>query len=131
MIVLPFPPASLSGHADGNRWAKSAVTKKWRQTAFWATKAANLPALTGDGDILLKIRFIPRDNRGDRVNFASRMKPLIDGIADALGVNDKRFLPSYEFYPPNAPGEVQVIVGPAAAPHGFPYQHRTLAEIEQ
>lgn len=32
-------------------------------------------------------------------------------IADALGVNDKRFLPAYEFYPPEKPGRVEVCVG--------------------
>ena len=63
------------------------------------------------GDIRINFRFVPPDNRGDRVNFPNRLKPLIDGIADALDVNDKRFLPSYEFAEPEKPGRVEVEIG--------------------
>ena len=34
----------------------------------------------------------------------------LDGIADALKVNDSRFLPSYEFCEPEAPGRVEVVL---------------------
>lgn len=34
-------------------------------------------------------------------------------IAEALGVNDARFLPSYEFAEPAKPGRVLVTVGAA------------------
>jgi len=64
-----------------------------------AAKAANI-ALPGDGDIHLTIRFYPPDNRSDRVNFPNRLKPYFDGLADAWGVNDRRFLPEYKFYAP-------------------------------
>ena len=36
--------------------------------------------------------FIPPDKRSyDRDNLVARMKSGIDGLADALGINDKRF----------------------------------------
>lgn len=96
-IELPWPPASLSGHAKGNhQWRKVADTKKCRAWAHNATLAAK-PAVPADGDITLTIRFEPPNRRGDRVNYPNRIKPYIDGIADALGVNDSRFLPSYQF----------------------------------
>ena len=82
MIELPFPPASLSGHAKGHWRAKSAVTKKHRQWARDATRAARLD-VPDEGDIVIHVSFIPPDNRGDRVNFSNRMKPYFDGIADA------------------------------------------------
>lgn len=109
-IILPWPPSSLSGHAGGHWTAKSKPTAKHRAWAFAATKAARL-TVPADGDIRLHIRFVPPDRRGDRTNFANRCKPLIDGIADALGVNDARFLPSYEFAEPKAPGCVEVTFG--------------------
>lgn len=109
MIVLPFPPSSLSGHANGHWRSKSGPTAKHR---LWARLAAmaSAPAVPETGDIRIHIRFIPPDRRGDRTNFANRMKPYFDGIADALHVNDARFLPSYEFCAPEKPGRVEVIV---------------------
>ena len=111
MIVLPFPPSSLSGHAKGNSYyGKSAVTKEWRQKAHDAAWDANI-AVPEDGDVRLHIRFIPSNRRGDRVNFWNRCKPIIDGVADALQINDSRFLPSMEFCEPEKPGRVEIEVG--------------------
>ena len=111
MISLPFPPSSLSGHAKGKHFfAKAKVTAQWREWARLAALEARATA-PGEGDIRIHVRFIPANRRGDRVNFPNRMKPIFDGIADALKVNDSRFLPSYEFCAPEAPGRVEVIVG--------------------
>ncbi len=109
-IVLPFPPSSLSGHNEGHWSGKSGTVQKHRKWAHFATLDEN-PIVPVVGDIPITISFYPPDNRGDRVNYPNRMKPYIDGIADALGVNDKRFLPSYEFYPPEKPGRVEVTIG--------------------
>jgi crossover junction endodeoxyribonuclease RusA len=108
MITLPFPPSSLSGHAKGKHfYAKARTTAQWRQWAYQAALAAKATAPDA-GDIRIHVRFIPSNRRGDRVNFPNRMKPVFDGIADALKVNDSRFLPSYEFCEPEAPGRVEV-----------------------
>jgi hypothetical protein len=109
-ITLPFPPASLSGHAKGHWRSKSGPTAKHREWARLATLSA-APSVPEAGDILVTMRFVPPDRRGDRTNFANRMKPYLDGIADALGVNDARFLPRYEFAEPEKPGRVDVSVG--------------------
>jgi len=112
VTVLPFPPASLSGHAKGNsHWGKSSVTKKWRQWACEATKAARVTA-PPSGDIRIHITFFPPNRRGDRVNFPNRCKPIYDGIADALGVNDSRFVPQFYFCDPvGEPGRLEVRIG--------------------
>lgn len=107
MIVLQFPPSSLSGHNKGHWRAKAAETKKHREWARLATLAA-APSIPASGDIRLHIHFIPPDRRGDRTNFANRLKPALDGIAEALGVNDSRFLPHYTFGEPEKPGRVVV-----------------------
>ncbi len=99
MIELPWPPSTLSGHAKGNWHGKSAVTKKHREWAKNATLAANI-SVPADGDIRVGVTFYPPDRRGDRVNFPVRMKAYFDGIADALKVNDSRFLPTYHFAEP-------------------------------
>lgn len=110
MIVLPFPPASLSGHNKGHWRGKSPIVAKLRQAAHDATWDAN-PKVPEDGDILLHVHFVPPDRRGDRVNYWNRCKPLFDGIADALQVNDSRFLPSMSFGVPEKPGRVEVRLG--------------------
>ncbi len=110
MIVLPFPPASLSGHNNGHHYVKAPIIAKHRAWARQATLAAK-PTVPADGDIPLHIHFVPPDRRGDRTNYWNRCKPYIDGIAEALGVNDKRFLPSKSFADPEKPGRVEVRLG--------------------
>lgn len=116
MITLPFPPASLSGHGNGSWYDKRHIIKKHRDWACVATKAA-MPVLPAEWDIPIHFRFVPPDRRSDRTNYPNRLKPYIDGIADALGINDRRFLPSYEFCEPEKPGRIEVFI---------PYSH-TLA----
>jgi len=115
VIVLPFPPASLSGHATGGHWAiKAKIVATHRAWAFHATRAAKVKAADA-GDIPILMRFYAPHNRGDRTNYTNRMKPYLDGIAEALGVNDRRFLPSYEFMPNEKPGRVEVVIYPQNA----------------
>ena len=109
MIALPFPPASLSGHNTGHWRGKADIVKSHREDA--AEKAGGLSVMD-EGDIHVHVTFFPPDRRGDRVNYPNRMKPYFDGIADALGVNDSRFVPHYYFVdPPHKPGRVEVRIG--------------------
>lgn len=100
MIILPFPPSSLSGHNNGNWRDKASIVAKHRDWACNATRAAH-KGIQYVGDIPVTVRFFPPTNRGDRINFPNRMKPYFDGIADALKVNDSRFLPNFEFCSPD------------------------------
>lgn len=93
VIDLPFPPSELSGHAKGSWYAKGKITKEWRAIAFAAASRAVPPILEESGDIFVRVTFTPPDDKSDRCNFYNRLKPILDGLADALGVNDKRFVP--------------------------------------
>jgi crossover junction endodeoxyribonuclease RusA len=110
MIELPWPPASLSGHSDKHFWRMRPIIKKHREWAKDATLAAR-PDVPASGDIRAIVAFYPPDRRGDRVNFPNRIKPYWDGIADALKVNDSRFLPSYLFGEPVKDGRVTFVLG--------------------
>ena len=114
MIELPFPPSSLSGHAKGNWRTSAPVVAKHREWARLATLAARESIVVpgGDGDIFVVVTFYPPDRRGDRVNYPVRMKAYFDGIAEALGVNDRRFWPSYIFAEP-VKGAGRVVVSVA------------------
>lgn len=112
MIELPFPSSKLSGHSKGTHWGTSRIVATHRSWAFHATRAAKLPKMPDDGDIAVEVHFYPPNNRGDRVNFPNRMKPYFDGVAEALGVNDSRFIPSLHYYAPEQPGRVILKVTP-------------------
>lgn len=113
VITLPFPPSILSGHNNGNWRGKSGTVRKYREWAKAATQEVfGIAGWDGDGkgDIPITVRFIPPDRRGDRMNYPNRMKPAIDGIADALKVNDKRFDPIFIYCEPEKPGRVEVFI---------------------
>lgn len=110
-VKLVWPPSTLSGHNSGAWYKKSKVVKKHRRWAYWATLEFGEINLPSTGDIAIRFRFVPPDRRGDRTNFANRLKPAIDGIAEALEINDKRFLPTYEYATPEYPGCVEVWIG--------------------
>jgi hypothetical protein len=57
----------------------------------------------------MTITFYPPDHRHrDDDNMVGSFKSYRDGIADALGVNDRRFRPRYVFADPEKPGRVEV-----------------------
>ena len=61
------------------------------------------------GPIRMTITFVPPDRRHrDDDNMIASLKSARDGIADALGVNDRRFRPNYVFAEPEKPGRVEV-----------------------
>lgn len=109
VIELPFPPAALSGHHDKHWRVLQPVKKKHREWARLATLAANV-VVPEAGDIRVIVTFYPPDRRGDRTNYPNRCKAYFDGIADALKVNDRRFLPSYQFAEPVKNARVTVSI---------------------
>lgn len=112
-ITLPFPPSLLSGHNTGHWRRKSGPIARWRRLAWASTLEAKVK-VPPEGDIEIHVRFVPPDRRGDRTNYSNRLKPVFDGIADALKVNDRRFLPSYEYADPEKPGRLEITIGPRA-----------------
>ena len=93
-IVLGWPPSDLSPNARLH-WAKLAKAKKsYRHKCNTVSKHqlkkykySELPE-----KLVLEMTFIPPDRRNyDRDNLVARMKSGIDGLADALRINDKRF----------------------------------------
>ena len=109
-VTTPFPSARLSGHNTGH-WSKKSneiATLRMLARREAASFALEIPP---DGDVFLRFDFYPPDNRGDRCNYYNRCKSIIDGIADGLGVNDKRFVPLVDrdsFHEIEKPGRVVV-----------------------
>jgi crossover junction endodeoxyribonuclease RusA len=119
LIVLPGPGARLNPNARVHWRARAPITKKARIDATLATYAALRcglrelrQALADDAPIALTITFYPPDaRRRDDDNMIASFKASRDGIAQALGVDDRRFQPHYVFAEPEAPGRVEVVLG--------------------
>lgn len=130
MISLAWPPAVLRGHAKGrSHWPRSNATASCRRAAHGATMAATLPAIPAEGDIALTVELTPPNNRGDRQNSEAACKAYLDGIADGLKVNDKRFSVTWVHKPAAKPGSVVVTIGgegatPALAPDDTTASHQ-------
>ena len=115
IIRLPFPnPSLFPNRKNGKHWTATKTIKA--EAREWAEKAAgNAPkTFYDDGkDIPLSIVFVAPDARHrDLDNCLAAAKPQIDGIADALGVNDKRFKPILlNYIQGDKPGAMLVAVG--------------------
>lgn len=91
-IVFPWPPKELSPNARVH-WAKrSKAARQYKTVCHLLTCKADLPPIDWDGKIHLWITFLPPDRRNrDDDNMIGSFKHGRDGMAAALGVNDKRF----------------------------------------
>ena len=93
-VVLGWPPSDLSPNARLH-WAKLARAKKHYRSACYSVSKEQLKKFKTDNipeRLVLEMTFIPPDKRNyDRDNLVARMKSGIDGLADALKINDKRF----------------------------------------
>lgn len=102
-IELPWPAKELSPNARVHPIALRRMQVAANDDAFWLTRAAmgairpGFVKIDHDGksDIILKQTAYPPDNRQrDRDNLDSSLKGQRDGIARALGVNDRFLRPT-------------------------------------
>lgn len=90
-IFLPWPNKVLSPNARVHWAVKSRAAKEARKAAHLCTLASKVK-VDWEGEIHLWVTFCPPDRRArDDDNLIAAFKSARDGIADALGVNDKRF----------------------------------------
>lgn len=90
LIVLPWPPKELSPNSRLH-WSKLAKAKStYREACHW--QAIEQGARKMSGKLHLSIEFVPPNRRGfDLDNLLARMKSGLDGLAGALGVDDRHW----------------------------------------
>lgn len=101
-VELPFPPAELSPNKRLHWRSKADAVKAYRHECYWPVLSEmRKHAMWNerwpyDGEIPISVTFFPPDNRRrDRDNMLASFKAGFDGIADALGVDDNRFIPTH------------------------------------
>lgn len=97
-LDLPWPDRRLSPNARGH-WAVTAKVKKdYRaRCAAIALKAGVGGLVAGQDALSVHLTFLPPDHRSrDWDNILASMKSGLDGLADALGVDDSRWRLSFE-----------------------------------
>jgi crossover junction endodeoxyribonuclease RusA len=89
---LPWPSKDLSPNARVHWSKKSKAAKAYRAACHILCRASGIKAPAGR--LLVALEFIPPDKRRrDLDNLLASTKNALDGIADALGVDDSRFVP--------------------------------------
>lgn len=94
-VTLPWPPKALNPNARPHWREKHKAAKAYRAQCFYLCKQAKLSLNGGhDGESKLQV-FIdfypPTAARRDDDNLVSAFKSGRDGVADALGIDDRFF----------------------------------------
>lgn len=94
-IELPWPPRGLSPNGSHRHWAVRAKAKKRYRNACWtAVRELGLAGIlpNGDSPLMVSLTFVPPNRRRRDVdNLIAAMKAGLDGVAEALELDDARF----------------------------------------
>lgn len=92
-LTLPWPPSCLTPNAKRrSHWrAYAPATKAYREVCGWAAKEGGWTR-RNDPALHLSITFLPPDNRKrDLDGMLGAFKAGLDGLSDALGVDDSQW----------------------------------------
>ena len=113
IIELPWPAREVwPNYRQSHHWSSFTKARKQQRadahkTVLWTTGSVAL-----DERIPLQVHFYPPDRRKrDDDGCVGAFKSARDGIADALGIDDRRFKPTYWFHEPVKGGKVVVEIG--------------------
>lgn len=111
-IVFPWPPADLSPNARVH-WAKLARAKKtYRMACFAQAHVQGIKPAQAER-VAVHLTFVPPDRRKrDLDNLIASMKAGIDGLADAMRLDDSKFRLTFELDHNAIGGMVRVTVTP-------------------
>lgn len=97
-VMLGWPPRKLNPNVRTHHYELGRLKKLYRHACYFtALQAAGVGKWTYAGDIRLHMVFVPPTrHQRDEDNLIASMKAGLDGLADALKVNDRRFRLSHE-----------------------------------
>lgn len=94
-IILPFPhPALNPNRANGKHWGATRKLKdEAKRTAYYLTKALKIGPLKGALFPLALTFVMDGYRKRDADNLLASAKSALDGVAEALEINDHSFEP--------------------------------------
>lgn len=113
-VVLPWPPKELSPNARMHYMALHRAKKAYRTACWLQARKAGMSAATlmGADEAEVHLIFYPPDRRNrDMDNMIASMKAGLDGLADALKVDDSAFHVTFDVSD-DIGGMVKVSVAP-------------------
>jgi crossover junction endodeoxyribonuclease RusA len=110
-VTLPWPDRLLHPNARPHWAAKAKAVKSARVKAGWAVTAETNGKSWADKKVGVTVTFCPPDQRRrDLDGMIASHKAAQDGIADALGVDDSKFVCAYMHGEPVKGGAVLVTI---------------------
>ena len=111
-VRLPWPVRAVWQNGSHGHWAPLArATKRQRRDAHLIALGARPPSYDPSERLSVALVGHPtRKGRVDAANLLAALKGAMDGLADALGVDDSRFDVSCTIADPVPGGEVVVTV---------------------
>ena len=109
-IALPWPEKHLSPNARCHWAVKASAVSSARKTSYLLVRSA-MRRRQGWDAVSLRFEFCPPSRRRyDMDNLIAQHKAAQDGIADALGIDDSKFIVSYRMGAPVKSGAVHVTI---------------------
>lgn len=110
MITLPFPPRTLHPNARPHWAALRKAAKAYRNDAFYAALAAGVGKIDAEEVSVFIVFHPPNRRKHDLDGMLSAIKSGLDGIADAIGVDDSKWKITIEKSQPEKGGKVSVAI---------------------
>lgn len=108
-IILPWPPSILSPNSRAHWRPKAAAAKAYRKECWYMARDSG-GVIDWEGPAHLWLTFYPPDRRHrDDDNMVAAFKSGRDGLADAFGIDDKRFK-THPFVSDQIGGMIKVVI---------------------
>jgi len=110
MLTVPWPPANLSPNARVHWAALAKAKKKYRKDCGWLARAQGARRMSAERlDVTITL-CPPVRGRGDFDNNIASLKAGIDGIADAIGIDDSKWRMTFKSSAPQGNGLVMITI---------------------
>lgn len=107
IITLPWPRDACSQNARVGKMVRAKAVKMDRRDAFYLCHAAGVRKL-GAAHARVHVTFRRPNPQIDKQNAIGWCKAQMDGVADAIGVDDNRWDVTWAFAESGKPGAVTV-----------------------
>lgn len=107
-VSFPWPSSLLSPNGRAGFREKARLTKQTRSRAAKIADEHGVNPITAGA--VIQVTYFPPSARWDDDNIRAMGKVTLDGLADAMGANDRTFHPEVIIGAPKKGGEIEVVI---------------------